>query len=132
MTRDGSAARKPTGKTRAERDRHLAEEVARVALADDALDPVDELDRLDPALEHREERPLVALVGRVLARRRGVMSAAARESALAIGRRRGTAKTPICPISSGVTISVSSSPRSKRYCNGGKPPFVRRYRRRRR
>ena len=37
-------------------------------LADDALDPVDELDRLDPALEHGEQRALVALVRRVLAR----------------------------------------------------------------
>ena len=37
-------------------------------LADDALDPVDELDRLDAALEHGEQRALVALVGRVLAR----------------------------------------------------------------
>ena len=54
---------------RPERDRHLAEDVARLALADDALDPVDELDRLDAALEHGEERPLVALVRRVLARR---------------------------------------------------------------
>ena len=40
----------------AERDRHLAEEVAGVALADDARDAVDELDRLDAALEQGEER----------------------------------------------------------------------------
>ena len=68
MTRDASAARNPTGNTRAERDRHLAEDVPRAALADDALDPVDELDRLDAALEHGEERALAALVRRVLAR----------------------------------------------------------------
>ena len=37
------------------------------ALADDARDPVDELDRLDAALEDGEERALVALVHRVLA-----------------------------------------------------------------
>ena len=58
----------PDREHRPERDRHLAEDVARTALADDALDPVDELDRLDAALEHGEERPLVALVRRVLAR----------------------------------------------------------------
>ena len=55
---------------RPERDRHLAEDVARAALADDALDPVDELDRLDAPVEHREERALGARVRRVLARRR--------------------------------------------------------------
>ena len=42
-----------------------------LALADHALDPVDELDRLDPAVEHREERPLAALVSCVLAGREG-------------------------------------------------------------
>ena len=41
-TRDGSAARNPTGNTVAERDRHLAEDVARRRSADDALDAVDE------------------------------------------------------------------------------------------
>jgi hypothetical protein len=51
-----------------ERDRHLAEDVARATHTDDALDPVDELDRLDATLEHGEERALAALVRRVLAR----------------------------------------------------------------
>src|SRR5207248_6126885 len=47
---------------------HLAEDVARATLADNALDPVDELHRLDAALEHGEERALAALVGGVFAR----------------------------------------------------------------
>ena len=55
------------GKDRAERDRHLAEDVSQLALADDPLDAVDQLDRLDPPLEHREERALRPLVRRVLA-----------------------------------------------------------------
>jgi hypothetical protein len=59
MTRDASAARKPTG--------HLPDDVAGVPLADDALDPVDELDRLDATLEHGEQRPLAAFVHGVLA-----------------------------------------------------------------
>lgn len=53
---------------RPERDRHLAEEVTDVPSADDTMDPVDECDRLDPTLEHGEQRPLVTLVHRVLAR----------------------------------------------------------------
>ena len=87
MTRDGSAARNPTGKAVAERDRHLPEDVARLPPADDALDPVDELDRLDAALEHREQRPLVALVHRVLAGREADVGRGAGEP-LALGRRR--------------------------------------------
>ena len=59
---------KPDREHRPERDRHLPEDVSRASLADDALDPVDELDRLDAALEHGEERALAALVHRVLAR----------------------------------------------------------------
>jgi hypothetical protein len=68
MTRELSAARKPAGEHSAERDRHLAEDVAAAALADDALDSVDELDRLDATLEHGEERPLRTLGRRVLTR----------------------------------------------------------------
>jgi hypothetical protein len=52
---------------RPERDRHLADDVAHAALADDPRDSVGELDSLDPAGEHRQERPLVALVGCILA-----------------------------------------------------------------
>jgi hypothetical protein len=58
---------KPDGKHRSERDRHLAEDVARAALAHNALDPVDELDHLDATLEHREESARAALVHRILA-----------------------------------------------------------------
>ena len=50
-----------------EGDRNLTEDLPRMTLADDALDPVDQLDRLDPALEQDEERALAALRRRVLA-----------------------------------------------------------------
>ena len=50
-----------------ERNRPLAEDVARVTFADHALDPVDRLDRLDPTLEHCEERRFGALGRGVLA-----------------------------------------------------------------
>jgi len=53
---------------RPESHRHLSENVTRTALADNALDPSDELDRLDATIDDREERALVALVHRVLAR----------------------------------------------------------------
>ena len=51
-----------------ERDRHLAEDVAGAPAADDPLDPVHELDRLDATVEEPEERALGAGVRRVLAR----------------------------------------------------------------
>ena len=54
-------------KDRAEDDGDLAEDIARVALADDPVDALDRLDRLDAALEDGEERPPVALVCGVLA-----------------------------------------------------------------
>ena len=53
---------------RTECDRHLPEDLPDLPLADDPLDPVGELDRLDPALEQAEERALTALRRRVLAR----------------------------------------------------------------
>jgi len=62
---------KPDREHRPECDRDLSEDVPGAALADDALDPIDELDRLDATLEHREERALGALVRRILARREG-------------------------------------------------------------
>jgi hypothetical protein len=46
---------------------HLAEDLAGVALADDPLDPVGRLDRLDAPLHDREDRPLVPLLGGVFA-----------------------------------------------------------------
>ena len=52
---------------RAERDRDLAEEVARTALADDAWNPVDQLHGLDSALEQGEQRLPFALVRGVVA-----------------------------------------------------------------
>ena len=52
----------------AERDRHLAEEVSRVANADPPMDAVDHPRRLDLSLEHGEERALVSLVGGELSR----------------------------------------------------------------
>ncbi len=97
----GSEADRERG---SEHDRHLAEDVARVSLADHPLDAVDELDRLDPALEHGEQRSLVAL--RCAANSPGTrsMSAAAREtrSRAAVSR---VANTRIAPISSAVTIA---------------------------
>lgn len=51
-----------------EHDRDLAEDVARMAFADDPPDPVDMLDRLDPAVEDGEERALGAFIRGVLAR----------------------------------------------------------------
>ena len=59
---------KPEREPRPERDRHLPHEVTGDAAADDALDPVDERDRLEPTFEDGEQRPLVARVDRVLAR----------------------------------------------------------------
>ena len=73
---------------RPERDRHLAEDVADLALADDARDPVDELDRLDAAVEDGEERPLAALVRRVLPGRERDVRRRAREP-LPVGLGRG-------------------------------------------
>jgi hypothetical protein len=59
---------KSDGEHRPERDRHFPEDVTRAAFAEDALDPVDELDRFDAAVEHGEERPLLAPLRRVIAR----------------------------------------------------------------
>ncbi len=59
---------KPHREHGAKHDGHLPEDVARVTLAEDALDPVDEPGRLDAPLEHGEERALSALGRRVLSR----------------------------------------------------------------
>jgi hypothetical protein len=53
---------------RPECDRHFSEHLARLPRADDALDPVDALDRLDATLEHREQRAVFTFLRRVLAR----------------------------------------------------------------
>ena len=68
MTRVGPATRNPTGNTVPRAIGTSPKNVPRAALPDNALDPVDELDRLDATLEHGKERPLAALVHRVLAR----------------------------------------------------------------
>ena len=52
---------KPNRKHRAQRNRHLPENVPRIADADDTLDPVSELGRLDATIEHGEERSLASL-----------------------------------------------------------------------
>ena len=64
----GLGSAKPNGKHSSERDRHLAEHVARLPYADHGLDPVRGLDRLDSPFEQPEQRALAALVSRVLAR----------------------------------------------------------------
>ena len=58
---------KPHREHGAQRDRHLPEDVASVAFADHALDPLGSHDRLDAAVQYREEGPLAPLVRRVLA-----------------------------------------------------------------
>ena len=58
-----------------------------VPLSDDALDPVDELDRLDPAFEQGEERALAAFRRRVLAGHEADVGGGAREL-LPLGERR--------------------------------------------
>ena len=50
-----------------------------MALAEDALDPLDEPDRLDATLEHGEERALIALVSREFAGREADVRRHARE-----------------------------------------------------
>jgi hypothetical protein len=58
----------PERKHRSERDRDLPDEVARATSTDNALDSVDMRDRLQATLEHDEQRTVVTLVDRVLAR----------------------------------------------------------------
>ncbi len=76
--------------------------ILRVTLADHVLDPVDGLDRLDPARERGEDRPLVALVRCVLARHQAQVRHHTRKP-LALGGGE-FAKTPTSPISSALTI----------------------------
>ena len=127
----------PGGVGHPERDRDLAEDVTGLPLADHALDAVDELDHLDPPLEHAEQRPLVALVHGVLA---GAERDVGRDTTepLAVGRSR-PANSANRPISSAVTMRVHPaqrasehsrvvpSPRAQRYVNGSSqgPPGTR-------
>lgn len=66
-------------------DRHLSHDLPGAARADDALDPVHELDDVEPALDHGEQRTLLALVQRILAGHEADVGGQPRE-ALAIGR----------------------------------------------
>ena len=104
MTRDFSAARNPTGKTVPSTIGTSPKMSPGSALADDALDPVDDLDRLDPALEDGEERALVPLVGRVLARREPDVGRGPGEPLAA--RRVEARKSATSAISSAVTIEA--------------------------
>ena len=63
----GLSRAEPDGKDRPQRDRNLADQLAGMALADDARDPVHEFHHLDMTLEQGEQRAPVALVRRVLA-----------------------------------------------------------------
>ena len=58
---------KPDRELRPEGDRDLAEDVARLALADNAVDAVDRLHRLDSSLEEPEEGAVVTLACGVFA-----------------------------------------------------------------
>ena len=73
----GSA--KPDGKHGSERDRHLAEHIARLPYADHGLDPVRGLDGLDSPFEQPEQGALAALVRRVLARNQADVGNGARK-----------------------------------------------------
>ena len=88
------------GKHGSERDRHLAEDVSRLAAPDDALDSVDRLDGLDATLDQPEEGALRALLRRELAGARAI-SAAARASC-ARSSSLSSAKIAIRLTSSGV------------------------------
>ena len=63
----GLSRAEPDGKDRPQRDWNLPDQLAGMALADDARDAVYELHHLDMALEQGDERAPVALVRRVLA-----------------------------------------------------------------
>ena len=75
----------PDREHRPQRDRHLAEDVARAPLADDPVQAVDRLDRLDAAVDQGEEGTLVTLLRRELARQQRDVRRHAREP-LASGR----------------------------------------------
>ena len=68
-----------------EHDRNLAEHVARQPLPDDPHRPVDRLHRFDPAFEHGEQRAILALVRRVLARHQAHVRRRARQTLRARG-----------------------------------------------
>ena len=97
MTRDGSAARKPLGNDVPSVIGTSPKIAPGQALAEHALDAVDELDDLDPALEHGEERALLALVHRVLTGGETDVRAGPREP-LAVGRRERREQRDVCDL----------------------------------
>ena len=88
---------------RPERDRHLAEEVAHPAAADNALDPVLELDGLHATFEHGEQGAPLTRVHRVLARHEPDVGRDAGKPFALDGSRSAKIETPA--ISSGVTMA---------------------------
>ena len=58
---------KPDREHRPEHDRHLPENVTRITITKHPLDTINDPDRLDPPLDHREQCPLITLVRGVLA-----------------------------------------------------------------
>ena len=74
---------------RAEDDRHLAEDLARRALADDAFDAVDDLGDLDASGQHHEQRALVAFVHGVVTGAEPDIAGGLRQAREVLGRHRG-------------------------------------------
>ena len=102
MTRERLRGAEADGEDRAEHDRDLAEDLAGIAHADDALDAVGLLDRLDAALEDGEQRTLAALRRGVLARGEADVGGGPREPLARAASRPANSGTS--PISSAVTI----------------------------
>ena len=99
----GLRCAEPDREDRAERDRHLAEDVARLALADDALDPVDDWTAsMRPASTAKSARSLPS--GAAYSPGTRLMSAAARESRSS-SSAPSAAKIVTPAISSGVTMT---------------------------
>ena len=98
-----------------ERDRGLTEDVPRATLTDDALNPVDELDRLDATLENGEECSSLPSSAAYSPATR-LMSAATREIC-SRSAESSAANSATSPISSVVTTFANPSPnRQCRLC----------------
>jgi len=79
----------PDREHRPEHHRHLPEDVAGNARADDALDAVDELDRLDAAFEHGKQRALATFVRGVLPRHEADVRGPVRQQLALVGAEAG-------------------------------------------